>query len=318
MHKLTSIPLHLGCTPNAGISKFKFTPGKKYRLRLINTSADSTMKFTIDGHNFTVFANDFVPVQPYNTNVVTLAVGQRSDVVVEAVGKNGDAFWMRSEMGNFASGNGCSFSSGVSTQAVAAVYYDGVDTDSVPTTTTSLTDAQKKKCDGDDLSLVHSLCPVPLEDDFSVMTFDVGAMNNGTHNVMHVNGVSFRADMNVNLLENVIENNQTFAKEWNVYNLDTSKKAVRVVIRNNHVTHHPMHLHGMLDLSFITNIINAEIGHDVNVLASGTGEWDGVITNPDSTLRRDVQMLKGTTGGIRTYIVLQFNLDNPGIWPMHW
>lgn len=30
----------LECAPNAGVSKFRFTPGKKYRLRLINTSAD--------------------------------------------------------------------------------------------------------------------------------------------------------------------------------------------------------------------------------------------------------------------------------------
>ncbi|KAF2430246.1 hypothetical protein EJ08DRAFT_660978 [Tothia fuscella] len=289
------------CTPNAGVSKFKFTSGKKYRLRLINTAADATMKYTIDGHNFTVFANDFIPVRPYNTSVITLGVGQRTDVVVEAVGKAGDAFWMRSEMGTFAGGNGCSFSSGVSTQAVAAIYYDGADTNSLPQTTSSLTDAEKKKCEGEDISRTQSLCPVPLDEDFNLMTFDVGAVNNGTHNVMHVNGSSFRANMNVNLLENVIEGNTTFEKEWNVYKLDSSKKAVRMIFRNNHVTHHPMHLHG----------------HDVNVLAVGTGEWDGKITNPDNTLIRDVQMLKGNVGGVRTYIVLQFNLDNPGVWPMH-
>jgi hypothetical protein len=50
----------------------------------------------------------------------------------------------------------------------------------------------------------------------------------------------------------------------------------------------------------------------VNVLAVGSGEWDGAITNAGNTLRRDVQMLRGMTGGVRNYIVLQFNLDNPG------
>jgi FtsP/CotA-like multicopper oxidase with cupredoxin domain len=39
-------------------------------------------KFTIDGHNFTVIANDFVPINPYTTDVITLGVGQRSDVIV--------------------------------------------------------------------------------------------------------------------------------------------------------------------------------------------------------------------------------------------
>jgi hypothetical protein len=35
----------LECTPNAGVSKFKFTPGKKYRLRLINTSSEVSYLF---------------------------------------------------------------------------------------------------------------------------------------------------------------------------------------------------------------------------------------------------------------------------------
>jgi FtsP/CotA-like multicopper oxidase with cupredoxin domain len=56
--------------------------GKKYLLRLINTSAEGMQKFTIDGHNFTVIANDFVPINPYSTSVITLGVGQRSDVIV--------------------------------------------------------------------------------------------------------------------------------------------------------------------------------------------------------------------------------------------
>jgi FtsP/CotA-like multicopper oxidase with cupredoxin domain len=72
----------LACTPNAGISKFTVKAGKKYLLRLINTSAEGMQKFTLDGHNFTVIANDFVPINPYTTDVITLGVGQRSDVIV--------------------------------------------------------------------------------------------------------------------------------------------------------------------------------------------------------------------------------------------
>ena len=62
------------CTPNAGIAKFKFTAGKTHRLRLINAGAEGIQRFTIDNHTMTVIANDFVPVQPYQTNVVTLGV----------------------------------------------------------------------------------------------------------------------------------------------------------------------------------------------------------------------------------------------------
>lgn len=105
------------CTPNAGISKFSFVSGKKYRLRLINASGEAVQKFTIDGHNMTVFANDFVQIQPYTTNVVTLGVGQRSDVIVEATGSSGDAYWMRSNISLT-----CSVNDGISPQAVAAIY----------------------------------------------------------------------------------------------------------------------------------------------------------------------------------------------------
>ena len=68
----------LKCTPNAGISKFNVTSGQSYRLRLINSGAEGIQKFSIDGAKLTVIANDFVPVTPYEVDVVTLGIGQRS------------------------------------------------------------------------------------------------------------------------------------------------------------------------------------------------------------------------------------------------
>ena len=62
------------CFNNAGLSKFQFVSGKKHRLRLINTGVAGIQKFSIDNHNMTIFANDFVPIQPYTTSVVTLGV----------------------------------------------------------------------------------------------------------------------------------------------------------------------------------------------------------------------------------------------------
>lgn len=62
------------CTNNAGLSKFQFTTGKKHRLRLINAGSDAIQKFSIDEHTLTVIANDFVPIQPYETEIVTLGV----------------------------------------------------------------------------------------------------------------------------------------------------------------------------------------------------------------------------------------------------
>jgi FtsP/CotA-like multicopper oxidase with cupredoxin domain len=50
------------CNSNAGISKFVLTTGKTHLLRLINAGSEGLQRFSIDGHDLTVIANDFVPV----------------------------------------------------------------------------------------------------------------------------------------------------------------------------------------------------------------------------------------------------------------
>lgn len=86
------------CQPDAPLSQFEFKPGKKHLLRLINAGGSSNQKFSIDGHKLTVVANDFVQVKPYEVDVVTLGVGQRSDVIVTAAKNSTEAVWMRSEL----------------------------------------------------------------------------------------------------------------------------------------------------------------------------------------------------------------------------
>ncbi|QDS68790.1 hypothetical protein FKW77_005840 [Venturia effusa] len=291
------------CTPNAGISKFSFQAGKKYLLRLINTSAEAIQKFTIDGHKFKVIANDFIPINPYETNVITLGVGQRSDVIVEAVGSSGNAYWMRSEMGNAldTANPGCSFSDGVSTQATAAVYYENADTDSLPSTNASWTSAQLQHCGNDALSLTTPLCKIPLPTPAVTETVDMTFGSNGTNFVWFMNNSTFRGDYNHALISAVNNGNLTFENEWNVHNFG-SNDSVRIILRNYFITSHPIHLHG----------------HDYHVLAEGVGEWDGAIVNADNTQRRDVQLMQpGLSDGTPSYIVIQWNQDNPGVWPLH-
>ena len=74
----------------------------------------------------TIIAEDFVPVQPRTTNVVTLGIGQRTDVLVKATGKSTDAYWMRSNIT-------CSLAN--QPFALAAVYYPNADTNAKPNST---------------------------------------------------------------------------------------------------------------------------------------------------------------------------------------
>lgn len=82
-----------------------FREGKKYLLRLINTSVDSTWIFSIDHHVMDVIGSDFVPIKPYRTNHVLVGIGQRYHVVVEATRPLTDSdYWIRMRVANGCSG----------------------------------------------------------------------------------------------------------------------------------------------------------------------------------------------------------------------
>jgi FtsP/CotA-like multicopper oxidase with cupredoxin domain len=175
------------CFPNAGLSKFKFTSGKTYRLRLINAGAEGLQKFTIDNHTLTIIANDFVPIRPYDTKVVTLGVGQRSDILVKAIGNPSDSFWMRSEIST-----NCSHTN--QPTALAAIYYEDADTSLTPQSTR--TSYEIKNCTNDAITLTEPLFrqSPPKEPAF---TQDIG-ISFGTNAtgamVWMMNNQSFRAN----------------------------------------------------------------------------------------------------------------------------
>lgn len=78
-------------------NKVTMTKGKKYRLRLVNMSLDNNIRVSLDGHPFQVISSDLVPVKPYTTNWVMLAIGQRHDVIITANQTSGN-FWFRAEV----------------------------------------------------------------------------------------------------------------------------------------------------------------------------------------------------------------------------
>ncbi|MCJ1347713.1 hypothetical protein MMC31_005942 [Peltigera leucophlebia] len=283
------------CTPNAGVSKFKFQKGKKHRLRLINASAEAIQRFTIDNHTMTVMANDFVPVKPYTTNVVTLGVGQRTDVIVEANGPAKSAFWMRSTISKTCS---------VSKQpvALAAIYYDGADTNSVPTSVATPFD--DSHCGNDPLDTTIPFFPFPATPKpATTATIAITIHTNATgHLLWYMNESSFRANYNhpILLLANLGNTSYPFDPQWNVYNFGNNN-SVRIVVENHSGAAHPMHLHG----------------HNFNVLAEGPGTWDGTINHIQNTQRRDVQLIQPGSPAVPSHLVIQYNTDNPGVWPFH-
>lgn len=85
-----------------------------------------------------------------------------------------------------------------------------------------------------------------------------------------------------------------------MYNFEEAN-SIRLVLYNYWPLPHPMHLHG----------------HNMFVLAEGNGAWDGTVTNPDNPTRRDVHLLGPGEPGNPSFVVLQYDADNPGVWPLH-
>ena len=282
---LTTLP----CTPNAGLAKFKFVAGKTHRLRLINGAAEAIMRFSIDNHTMTVMANDFVPIKPYTTNVVTLGVGQRTDVIVNANLPAGSSVFMRSTIST-------NCSKGTQREALGVIFYDGADTTKTPPN--NPTPLDDTTCANDALTKTVPFFPFPATaNPATTITIGISIKSNGTHLLWHMNDSPFRANYNNPILQlaNAGNTSYPYDPQWNVYNTGNNN-SVRVIINNPTGAAHPMHLHG----------------HNFNVLAEGLGTWDGSIAHIENTQRRDVQIVQS-----QGYLVIQYNTDNPGVWPLH-
>ncbi|KAF5013666.1 hypothetical protein FDECE_358 [Fusarium decemcellulare] len=276
------------CNSNAGVSKFRFKRGKTHRLRLINTSAEALQRFSIDGHSMTIIANDFVPVEPYDTKVVTLGVGQRTDVLVKADGDL-DAYWMRANIST-----NCSLTR--APDAVAAIYYDNAN-QKKPPKSLPWDIPDPATCANDDLQLTKPIMQLPLPKADLTMDLDVEVYKNASNvTLWKFGGRDFRTNFNSPTLLLSKLGNHSFEEQWNVRNTGNAK-SVRINVINKTPIPHPMHLHGF----------------NMYVLHEGPGTWDGTIINKHNPQRRDVVQLRPSG-----HLVIQFDAgDNPGVWPFH-
>lgn len=69
----------IGHDPATGTGSYfngKLTPGKKHRIRIVNSSAGLTFVFSIDNHPFQVIATDLVAITPYTTTSLRVGIGE--------------------------------------------------------------------------------------------------------------------------------------------------------------------------------------------------------------------------------------------------
>jgi FtsP/CotA-like multicopper oxidase with cupredoxin domain len=284
------------CTGQGKKYELTFTPGKKHRLRVVNSGVTGDMQFSIDGHSLTVMASDFVPIKPYTAQSIQVALGQRYDVVVEANAASGD-YWLRGGWGTACDLNGSP------DDLTAIVRYDASST-AAPTSVSSVT--ASNTCLDESLSnlvpalaldVTQTLSPLAESLNISVGQDSIGqAILQWTFN-----GSSLDLDWGNPTLQTVFAGGSSFPADYNVVPVtgDASEWAVLVIKNESPIpTNHPIHFHG----------------HDFWILSQATTPWDGTTAgfNLNNPPRRDVASLPQ-----KGHLAIAFQLDNPGAWLVH-
>ncbi|RSL82757.1 hypothetical protein CEP51_004946 [Fusarium floridanum] len=264
-----------------------FEKGKTYRLRLINVGIDTLYKFSIDHHTLKVIAVDFVSIKPYETDHVSLAIGERMDILVTAdQASEASSFWLRATPQQ-----DCSKIADPD-NVLGIVYYGS----SNSTPTTQGTKFEDKCVD----EPYESLVPVvprnvgPPDHEFKQnanRTWNEDGIIKWT-----LNSTTMVAEWdNPSLLK--LRTNTSFAPSNAVIRIPKPNAWVYLAIETNLDISHPIHLHG----------------YDFQILAQGTGPYGPNVTlNTKNPPRRDTALLPASG-----HLVLAFLTDNPGVWLMH-
>ena len=266
--------------------------GDVYLLRLVNGAADTHFDFMIDNHTLQVIASDFVPIEPYYTDVLSIGMGQRYDVLVTAnMSAVASDFWIRAIPDSYCSEND-------NTDDIKGILHYG---SSTGTPSTSAFTYDENNCGGEDASNIVPY--LSLDVDTSADLTDDLAVTVGKNSASlfkwYIGGTTFLVEWNDPTAKQIIENSTTsFADSSAVIELPTANEWYYLIIETTLAVPHPIHLHG----------------HDFWVLASGSGTYSSAspTLNTSNPPRRDTAMLPGAG-----YLVIAFKADNPEIGRAH-
>lgn len=240
----------------------------------------------IDNHTLEVVANDFVPIVPYNTTNLSIGMGQRYDVIVNAKDLTSGNFWLRA-----IPQEACSETSAVD-NVKGIIRYDSSSTADPTTSAYSYTDS----CADEDSSNLVPYLPLNASDTYTYGEDEEVAVQ-VTDNALlwTMNKTSFRTQWENPTLMQVANDSTSFTAKQHVIQLPQANQWVSFVIHSPFAQDHPMHLHG----------------HDFLILASGYGDFDYSSITQSSLVnapRRDVAMLPASG-----YLAIAWRTDNPGV-----
>ncbi|KAL9065002.1 MAG: hypothetical protein Q9157_007632, partial [Trypethelium eluteriae] len=283
----------------------KITAGKKYRLRLINTSVDNDIRVSLDNHILEIMTTDFVPVKPAYNQTILLAVGQRYDVVITANQTAGN-YWFRANVATDcqSANNGA---------GLAIFSYDTV-TVANPTSTSYSFPSSCFEPTG--LAPFWSQ-PVPSTSAFS--NLDVGLTNGSVDTgagltVWGINNTSIDIQWDKPMRTYLQEGNTSYPVGENVINLPTEGVwtywLIQEVSASPHIVH-PIHLHGH-DFFVLGSSGDNNQNPNTAPIVTFNPSSDPATLNWNTPIRRDTAILP--QGG---WLALAFYTNNPGAWLFH-
>ncbi|KAK2601677.1 hypothetical protein QQS21_004752 [Conoideocrella luteorostrata] len=264
-----------------------FTPGKSYRMRLVNAAIDNHFKFSIDNHTMKVIASDLVPIRPYDTTVLDIGMGQRYDIIVTANQASiADSFWMRAIPQTVCGENG-------STDNIRGIVNYGNSKKTPATSGYSYTN----DCGDETRNIVpfvqKTVGPASSTDRQNVT---LGRNPAGLFR-WYLNSTTMVVDWGKPTLRSILNGPTNYNASAAVFETPKANQWVYFVVETNMPIPHPIHLHG----------------HDFYVLAQGTGNYSSSVSlNTVNPARRDTAMLPSAG-----YLVMAWITDNPGVWLMH-
>ncbi|KAL9257238.1 Laccase-7-like protein [Drosera capensis] len=327
------------CSAN-GTYKLNVSHGKTYLLRIINAALNNELFFKVANHTLTVVAVDASYTNPYQTDVVLVAPGQTTDVLLTANQSIG-SYYMAARP--YASAVGVSFDNTTTTgilvykgsnssTPVMPTLPDFNDTDTADTFISNLTG----------LTTARFWIPVPQTvNESMLMTIGLGLISCGANATCagplgqklgaSISNFSFQFPTKLSLLEALFHNvsgiysaslpdqpavafdytntNNSFssslvytAKSTTVKQLSFNS-TLEIVFQDTSlvgVDNHPMHIHGF----------------NFHVLAQGLGNYNSSTDTSKYNLANP-QLRNTIAVPVGGWTAIRFQANNPGVWLMH-
>jgi len=281
---------------------FNFLPDRKYMIRLANVGAVATQSFTLQDHSMQVVGIDGVEVQPTTASSISLSVGQRYTVIVQAKLEPVSSFKYAVKMSTNMFTRGIPPSLKLTMQGRVNYHRqrgrqaEGMNNRNLETTylspSSSFDDINLVPIDGQKL-----LGPVSQNIDMVFNQTNYPGVGSryaiGSHPWVEQDVPSLFTALSTGA---AAMNAATYGPGAAPYVIK-SNQIIQIIMTNNQQYPHPMHLHG----------------HEFQVVARGAGTWNGNTNNlPQTPAKRDV-----VTVPAYGYTVIRFQANNPGVWFFH-